>query len=255
VGGVVEVLLRVENLYKHFGGVRAVDGVSFSLGWGERLFIVGPNGAGKTTLVNLISGYLKPDRGRILFKGEDVTGLGLAERVRRGIARSFQLVTVFDNLTVAENIAVSVASRLGRNRVVYRTLSSYRDVVEEVERVLEIFELEDVAGKYPTELSQGDRKILDVALTFSLKPSLIILDEPTSGVATRDKSSVMERLVKAFDVTGVSSVIVEHDMDIVFRYARRVMAMHEGRVLADGDPASVKGNEEVKRILLGGVYA
>jgi branched-chain amino acid transport system ATP-binding protein len=250
-----EILLRVDGVYKYFGGVRAVDGVSFSLGRGERFFVVGPNGAGKTTLVNLISGYFKPDRGRILFKGEDVTALGLTERVRRGIARSFQLVTVFDNLTVAENIAVSVASRLGRSRVAYKTLSSYRDVVEEVERILEVFELADVASKYPTELSQGDRKILDVALTFALKPSLIILDEPTSGVATKDKHSVMERLIKAFDVTGVSSIIVEHDMDIVFRYARRVVVMHEGRVLADGDPASVRGNEEVRRILLGGVYA
>ncbi len=251
----VEALLRVINVYKYFGGVRAVDGVSLDVGWGERLFIVGPNGAGKTTLVNLISGYLRPDRGSVVFKGEDVTNLGLAERVRRGIVRSFQLVMVFDKLTVTENLAVAVASRLGLNWVAYRSLSSHRGVVEEVERLLELFELREVASKYPTELSQGDRKILDVALTFALKPSLIILDEPTSGVATRDKYVIMDRLVKVLDATNVASIIVEHDMDIVFKYARRIAVMHEGRVIAEGGPEEVRRMDDVRRVLLGGVHA
>ncbi len=251
----VEVILDVLNVYKYFGGVRAVDGVSFSVNHGERLFIVGPNGAGKTTLVNLISGYLKPDRGSIVFKGEDVTDLGLAEKVRKGIARSFQFVTIFDKLTVAENIAVAVVSRLQRNMVAFKLLNSYRDVVDEVDRLLKLFELEGVADRYPTELSQGDRKILDVALTFALKPELIILDEPTSGVATKEKHDIMERLLKALEALKVTSIIVEHDMDIVFKYATRVMVMHEGKVLAIGDPVEVRKMDDVKRVLLGGAHA
>ncbi len=251
----VEVLLDVINVYKYFGGVKAVDGVSFNIKPGEKLFIVGPNGAGKTTLVNLISGYLKPDRGSIVFKGDDVTKLGLAEKVRRGIARSFQLVTIFDKLTVAENIAIAVASHLGRNIVAYRSLHSYRDILDDTERILKLFGLEGVADRYPTEISQGDRKILDVALTFALKPELIILDEPTSGVATREKYAIMERLIKALEVSNVTPIIVEHDMDIVFRYATRVLVMHEGKVIASGAPDDVRKMDDVKRILLGGIHA
>jgi len=247
------VLLRVMDLYKYFGGVRAVDGVSFELAEGERLFIVGPNGAGKTTLVNLISGYLKPDRGSIVFKGEDVTKLGFVERVRRGIARSFQLVTIFENLTVAENIALAILSQRKLNWIVYKTVESFEDVLVEVGELLKLFDLAHVADRYPTEISQGDRKILDVAITFALKPSLIILDEPTSGVSTREKHIVMDRLIKALNVTNVASIIVEHDMDIVFKYANRVIVMSEGRILADGSPEEVKTRDDVRRVLLGGM--
>jgi len=247
------VLLRVTDLYKYFGGVRAVDGVSFELAEGERLFIVGPNGAGKTTLVNLISGYLKPDRGSIVFKGEDVTKLSFIERVRRGIARSFQLVTVFENLTVSENIALAILSRRKLNWIAYKTVESFKDVLVEVDELLKLFDLARVADRYPTEISQGDRKILDVAVTFALRPSLIILDEPTSGVSTREKHIVMDRLIKALNATNVTSIIVEHDMDIVFKYANRVIVMNEGRILADGSPEEVKTRDDVKRVLLGGM--
>ena len=247
------VLLRVTDLYKYFGGVRAVDGVSFELAEGERLFIVGPNGAGKTTLVNLISGYLKPDRGSIIFRGEDVTKLSFIERVRRGIARSFQLVTVFENLTVSENIALAILSRRKLNWIAYKTVESFKDVLVEVDELLKLFDLARVADRYPTEISQGDRKILDVAVTFALRPSLIILDEPTSGVSTREKHIVMDRLIKALNATNVTSIIVEHDMDIVFKYANRVIVMNEGRILADGSPEEVKTRDDVKRVLLGGM--
>lgn len=248
---ILEPLLKVDSVYKYFGGVRAVDGVSFELREGERLFIVGPNGAGKTTLVNLISGYLKPDKGSIIFKGVDVTRLGLAERVKLGIVRSFQFVTVFDKLTVAENIAVAVASRLGRNWVMYRRLDSYEDVMDEVEGILKLFDLDKVADRYPTEISQGDRKLLDVALALALKPSLIILDEPTSGVSTKEKHEIMGRLIRVLDATSVTSIIVEHDMDLVFRNATRVIVMNEGRILADGHPEEVRRREDVKAVLLG----
>ncbi|MFN4045788.1 MAG: ABC transporter ATP-binding protein, partial [Acidilobaceae archaeon] len=192
-----ETILKTSGLRKYFGGVKAVDGVSFSMNRRERLFIVGPNGAGKTTLVNLISGYIMPDSGTIVFEGRDVTRLKLAEKVRTGIARSFQLVNVFWSLTVLENLLTAVASRLRVNMNTIRSLESYRGILEESLEIAELTGLTEVLEKKPAEISQGDRKLLDIAITLALKPKLVMLDEPTSGVATRDKFEVMNRVLKA----------------------------------------------------------
>lgn len=248
-------LLVVKDVKKYFGGVRAVDGVSFSVGEGERLFLIGPNGAGKTTLINLLSGHLSPDGGSIVFGGRDVSRLKMSERVKLGIARNFQLVNVFWNLSVLENIAVAIASREGLNFMAFKTLSSYESLLDEAASVAKRLGLEDHLDKLPTELSQGDRKILDVAITLALRPRLVLLDEPTSGVATREKNEIIERVLSALGREGTTAIVVEHDMDLVFGYARRILVMHAGKLMADGDPDEIRKRGDVRSVLLGGMYA
>ncbi|MEN2999363.1 MAG: ATP-binding cassette domain-containing protein [Acidilobaceae archaeon] len=248
-------LLEVRELRKSFGGVRAVDGVSFSIGEERKVFLIGPNGAGKTTLVNLISGYLLPDSGSVLFMGRDVSRLGMVERTKRGIARSFQLVNVFWNLSVEENLAMAIASRKGLNMRPFPPLRSHREVLEEAAEIGKVFGLEASMEKLPLELSQGDRKVLDVAMALALRPRLLLLDEPTSGVATKDKFGIMERILSATSSFGATTMIIEHDMDVVFKYAERVMVMHNGRVIADDLPEKVRKREDVRSVLLGGIYA
>ncbi|MEM1685098.1 MAG: ATP-binding cassette domain-containing protein [Acidilobaceae archaeon] len=248
-------LLEVSNLRKYFGGVRAVDGVSFRVYEGELIFLIGPNGAGKTTLVNLISGYLKPDSGLIAFNGRDISRLDMASRVKLGIARSFQFVNVSWSISLLENIAIAIASRRGINLSMLRSLESHTDVIEEAIQLAKLVGLEKNLDKLPLEVSHGDRKILDVVMTLALKPKLLLLDEPTSGVSTRDKFDIIDRIVSAIKATGISSIIVEHDMDIVFSYANRIIAMHSGRILADGSPEDVRSREDVRAVLLGGLYA
>jgi len=248
-------ILSIRDLSKHFGGVRAVDGVSLKIFEGDRISIIGPNGAGKTTLINLISGYLRPTRGSIIYYGRDITALNPIDRINIGIVRSFQLVNLFNNLTVFENILIPI---LSRRRAISRFISiAYKDreAMDEAEETLRIFGLSDKADRYPTDLSQGDRKLLDIALTFALKPRLIMLDEPTSGVSTRDKHLIMEKIVEILQRAGITSMIIEHDMDIVFKYSQRIIVMHQGRVIADGKPDEIRFRDDIKSLLIGGIYA
>lgn len=248
-------LLKLVGLRKSFGGVRALDNLSTSLSEGEIVMIIGPNGAGKTTLVNVISGYISPDSGKIIYKGEDITRSSPTERVNKGIVRSFQLVNAFDKMTVYENVLISVLTRMKNQYRMSKTLDSYTEALQETEKILKLFGLSDEADEYITNISYGDRKLVDVAISFGLNPKLIMLDEPTSGVATKDKDGIMERILEVIRATNVSSIIIEHDMDVVFRYGRRILVMHQGRLVADGEAEEIRRNEEVKRILLGGVYA
>ncbi len=250
-------ILSIRDLSKHFGGVKAVDGVSLKIFEGERISIIGPNGAGKTTLINLISGYLKPTGGSIIYYGRDITALNPIDRINMGIVRSFQLVNLFNNLTVFENILIPILFRR-RAISISRLISiAYKDreAMDEAEETLRIFGLSDKADKYPTDLSQGDRKLLDVALAFALKPRLIMLDEPTSGVSTRDKHLIMEKIVEILQGAGITSMIIEHDMDIVFKYSQRIIVMHQGRVIADGKPDEIRARDDIKSLLIGGIYA
>ncbi len=244
-------ILRVVDVKKYFGGVKALDGVSFTIESGEIVAIVGPNGAGKTTLINTISGYIVPDHGQIIFIGEDVTRQSPIERIRRGIARSFQFANIFDNLTVYENILAAIVSRKKYTKEVLKIIDTFTDAATEAEDLLKLFGLESSASSYPTEISYGDRKLLDVAIAFALEPKLLLMDEPTSGVATREKDTIMQRITSAIRKKNITSVIVEHDMDIVFRYSDRMIVMHQGRVLTQGRPEEVAKNEEVKKVLLG----
>lgn len=248
-------VLKLIDVRKHFGGVKALDNLSTTIKEGEHTMIIGPNGAGKTTLVNTISGYIYPDAGKIIYMGEDITRSPPVERVSKGIVRSFQLVNIFDKMTVYENILASLFSMRKYSSKLTRLINSYADTLDEAEDILKLFGLSDIANESVSNISYGDKKLLDVAIAFGLNPKLIILDEPTSGVATKDKDDIMKKISEIIRKAGITSIIIEHDMDIVFRYGRRIIVMHQGKIIADGEAEEIRRKEEVRRVLLGGVYA
>jgi branched-chain amino acid transport system ATP-binding protein len=244
-------LLETIGLTKRFGEFRAVDRVDFRVERGEFLSLVGSNGAGKTTLVNLISAQLTPDEGQILFEERDITRTSIVERIRAGIARSFQIVNLFDELSVLDNVSLAIFSREGKTRSLWSLAEGDRAVAAETSEVLRRFGLDPKAGLPAGGLAQGERKLLDVALAYALKPKILCLDEPTSGVGTRDKAHIMNTISSVVRAGALTAVVIEHDMDIVFTYSDRVVVMHEGAMLADGPPAEIRANREVQTILLG----
>jgi branched-chain amino acid transport system ATP-binding protein len=245
------ILLETVDLSKQFGDVHACDHVNFTVNQGEFLSLVGSNGAGKTSLVNLISGHLKPDSGRIMFEGRDVTSAKVYERIRAGIARSFQIVNLFDALSVFDNVALSIFSREGKVAKIAAIADHDREVRREALDVLNQFGLAGMSGVLAGGLAQGERKLLDVAVAYALRPKLLFLDEPTSGVSTRDKTQIMDTVSAVVRAGAVTAVVIEHDMDVVFRYSDRIVMMHEGKFLADGTPDEIKANKDVANILLG----
>ena len=244
-------LLETVGLSKRIGALRAVDAVDFRVDKGEFLSLVGSNGAGKTTLVNLISAQLMPDEGRILFEGRDITAASVAERIRAGIARSFQLVNLFDGLSVLDNVALSIFTRDAKARRLWSLADSDREVAAEATDVLRLFGLDRKRSLLAGGLAQGERKLLDVAIAYALKPKILFLDEPTSGVGTRDKAQIMDTVAAVVRGGHGTAVVIEHDMDIVFTYSDRVVVMHEGAMLADGAPAAIRANPDVAAVLLG----
>jgi branched-chain amino acid transport system ATP-binding protein len=245
------ILLQTIDLRKQFGETRACDGLNFIVNKGEFLSLVGSNGAGKTSLVNLISAHLKPDSGQILFEGKDITFTAVHERIKAGIARSFQIVNLFDGLTVFDNVALSIFSREGKAVRIAALADHDQDVRNETLDVLGRFGLGSKRDVLAGGLAQGERKLLDVAVAYALRPKLLFLDEPTSGVSTRDKTQIMDTVSSVVREGGVTAVVIEHDMDVVFRYSDRIVMMHEGRFLADGTPDEIKANNDVANILLG----
>jgi branched-chain amino acid transport system ATP-binding protein len=245
-------LLEATDVRKFYGAFRALDGVTLAVEDGEFVSIIGPNGAGKTTLVNVLTGLTLPSSGTVRFKGRDVGGVGRARLARLGMARSFQLVTVFPALTVEDTLALAVASRLGRATRLWARLAGDVEVRAQVREVATLFGLADRLSRPARTLSQGEKKLLDVASAFALHPEIILLDEPTSGVSTRDKHTIMETLVAAARRIGIRAIVqVEHDMDIVFGYSHRIVALHEGHVLADGPPDRIRGDAQVVATVLG----
>ncbi len=230
-------LLEVRDVAKSYGEFHALRGVSLAVHDDEFVSIVGPNGAGKTTLVNVITGLLRPTAGEVRFRGRDIAGIGPVELAKRGMARAFQLVNIFPALSVRETLAVAVASRLERVRNPFRSLRRDGELQAAVESVADIFGLGSRLETEAATLSQGEKKLLDVASAFALEPDVILLDEPTSGVSTGDKHAIMELLVAAAKAAGLRAIIqVEHDMDLVARYSDRIVALQEGAVLADLPP-------------------
>jgi branched-chain amino acid transport system ATP-binding protein len=244
-------LLVTRDLVKWFGETHAVDHVNFTVREGEVLALIGSNGAGKTTLVNLISGLFPPDSGQIVFRGADVTHQTVQGRIRAGIARSFQLVNLFDQLTVLDNVALSIFSRDGKTQKLFALADADRAVWREAQEILQLFGLAPKAAMLAGGISQGERKLLDVAVAYALRPKLLFLDEPTSGVSTREKAPIMDTITSVVRSEGISAAIIEHDMDVVFNYSDRIVAMHQGAILADGTPAEIRANEAVTTTLIG----
>jgi branched-chain amino acid transport system ATP-binding protein len=244
-------LLQTINLKKYFGDTRAVDNVNLTIEEGEFISLVGPNGAGKTSFCHVVSGFYRPDSGQILFKDADVTPMSVTGRVKAGIARSFQLVNLFDDLTLFDNVALAVFSREGKTANMAARAHLDSAVNAEVETILGQFGLAAKRDEIARGIAQGERKLLDVALAYALRPKLLFLDEPTSGVSTRDKGSIMDTIASVVRAEGITAVVVEHDMDVVFKYSDRIVVMHQGAILAQGTPDQIRNNSEVAMILLG----
>jgi branched-chain amino acid transport system ATP-binding protein len=237
------MILEARDVHHRYGAHRALDGVSLAVEPGQRLAVIGPNGAGKSTLINILTGQFPPTAGTVRFRGRDIAGLGPVRLARLGLARSFQLVQIFPELTVLETLQAAVVARLGRGRRLLAAAHRDREALGEARRVAELFGLDERRHVLARILSQGDKKLLDVASAFALRPEVILLDEPTSGVSTHDKTAIMELLVSAARGAGVRAIIlVEHDMDIVFGYSDRIVALQQGRVLADTTPAAVRAD-------------
>jgi branched-chain amino acid transport system ATP-binding protein len=230
-------LLETRNVGKAFGPFRALDNVSMSVHQDEIVSVVGPNGAGKTTLVNLLTGLLAPSSGEVLFMGKSIAGVGPVALADQGLARAFQLIQIFPKLTVAETIAAAVVSRQRKRWRLFSGLAADAGIVARVREVADIFGLSGRLETVSATLSQGEKKLLDVASAFALDPQVILLDEPTSGVSTGEKHTIMTTLIAAAKRAGVKGILlVEHDMDLVAAYSHRIIALSEGQVLADLPP-------------------
>jgi branched-chain amino acid transport system ATP-binding protein len=243
-------ILRTVGLTKAFGMVMAANQINVEIHAGELVGIVGSNGSGKTTFLNLITGYLRPDTGRILLMGEDRAGLPPRVITRLGIARSFQIPQLYANLGVLDSMLLSLAARAEKGTTFWGPLYR-RPWIDEAMETLERFGLKAYARRPVSELPEGGRKLLDIALSFALKPKLLLMDEPTSGVSIKDKFQIMDTLIKVVQETGLTTLFVEHDMDVVQRYGRRVLAFNDGRVIADGQPEAVLADPEVRKAVLG----
>ena len=250
------MILEARGVRKLYGPFVALDSVSLSIREGEFVSIIGPNGAGKSTLINVLTGMLAPSGGTVRFKGKDIGGIGMVALTRLGMARSFQLVQIFPELTVLESLQAAVVSRLGGGARIFASLAGDSRIQKDALEVATLFNLADKAHVPARVLPQGDKKLLDVASAFALRPEIILLDEPTSGVSTADKHAIMEILVGAAKRIGLRAIIqVEHDMDIVFGYSDRIIALHQGKVLADAAPAQIEADAHVMDLVVGRRHA
>jgi len=230
----MSALIETRHLSKAYGGFLALDDVSIAVQAGELVSVVGPNGAGKTTLVNLLTGLLQPTSGDVLFMGNSVAGVGPVTLADHGLARAFQLIQIFPQLTVAETIGTAVVSRQKKRWRLFSPLAADSEISARVRDVANIFGLDHRLDTMAATLSQGEKKLLDVASAFALDPRVILLDEPTSGVSTADKHGIMKTLIEAAKTAGVQGILlVEHDMDLVAAYSHRIIALSEGKMLAD----------------------
>ena len=244
-------LLRTEDLSKAFGHFIAVDSVTINFTMDTLTSIIGPNGAGKTTLINLLTGSLPMDSGRIFFKGEEITKIPTNERVKRGIGRSFQIMNIFPMLTVFQNVQIPVLSFLNKSLKFFSRLDAHREVINEVERISKEVGLWDKREVLAGELSHGDQRLLEMSIAIASQPELCFLDEPTSGMNPRERVKILENIRRLSKERRTTFIIVEHDMDVVFSLSDRIVVMHRGGIIADGKPDEIKENQNVKEVYLG----
>lgn len=244
-------LLQTHGIEKSFGSVQAVDGIDFEVTEGSVIGIIGPNGAGKTTFVNLLTGTLEIDEGSIEFNGTDISDTSTHERVSHGLVRSFQVPQVCLELTVFENIRIAILSREDETNSLFTSLRGHEDSRSEALTLLKQFDLKEKADAEVNQLTHGDRKILDVCMSVALEPKLIVLDEPTSGVASGQQREMMDQLVGLMRERGLTVVFISHDMELVADYSDQVMAMSQGQKLAEGAPEDVLERASVKEQIRG----
>jgi branched-chain amino acid transport system ATP-binding protein len=246
-------VLELKNLNKSFGALEVTRDVSLRLAAGARHALIGPNGAGKTTLVHQITGHLKPSSGTILLGDIDITDAPPERRVKLGMARTFQINSLFPRLTIAENVGLALGARYGFDRKLSGTLSAKRAVIDEGTALLSELGLLDLAGRRVADLAYGQRRFIELALALALKPKVLLLDEPLAGVPSSESGTLFELVNRLPE--DVAVLIIEHDMDVVFRFAQRITVLVEGRVLMEGSVQEVRADRRVRDVYLGGAHA
>jgi len=249
-----EIIIETQNLSKHFGGLAAVDDVSIKIEAGTLHAIIGPNGAGKTTFFNLLSGNLKPTNGKVFYKGQDLTGKPIYRMIHMGIGRSFQITNIFPNLTVRENIRLASQAMENKNFHFLMDTAKMESVEERTTIVVEKVGLASQSLLPARMLSHGDQRKLELGMILAPDPELLLLDEPTAGMAT-DQVPELITLIQEVQQSGLKTVIlVEHNMNVVMKVSDRITVMHQGKVLAEGTPGEISTNHEVQTAYLGGLY-
>lgn len=241
--------LRVEGLSKNFGGVSAVDNISFGVETGDRLVIIGPNGAGKTTLFNLINGQLPATSGRIYFLGKDITAMPTHSRAHLGQARAFQIISLFLNLSVLDNALLALHGTKPYRFKLFRSIDHYKLISDKVQETLEALDLWDNKDELVKNLSYGEQRRMEIGLSLALQPKLLLLDEPSAGLTMEECSGIID-MIKNLGL-DITVIIVDHDMDLVFGVAERIIVLHYGQIIADGAPEQIQADPRVKEIYLG----
>ncbi len=241
--------LSTDNLCKNFGALRVAIDVNFTLPQGCRHALIGPNGSGKTTLINLIGGALAPTSGKILLDGQDITGLSADQRVLRGLTRTFQINTLFPRLTPIEAVTMVVCQRRGYGASLWRSLKRSHEAIDEAYEVLSQLHLAEDCDRPTAQLAYGRQRLLEIALALAARPKVLLLDEPAAGVPQQQSGEILSVISSLPD--DIAVLFIEHDIDLVFRFAERITVLVAGRILCEGTPAEIAANPEVRRIYLG----
>ncbi len=244
-----DIVLSAQGLVKLFGGITATNNVTLNLHKGARHALIGPNGAGKTTLINLLTGVLEPSAGKIVLEGQDITQLAPHQRVKRGMVRTFQINQLFDSLTPLETLALTVSQHRGLGARWWQPLGQRKDVSERCAQLLEQFHLTEVMNQVTRELAYGKRRLLEIAIALACEPRVLLLDEPVAGVPAGEREELLQTVAAL--PADVSVLLIEHDMDLVFSFAKRMTVLVNGTVLTEGDPDAIANDPRVKEVYLG----
>ncbi|WLR92622.1 ABC transporter ATP-binding protein [Shinella zoogloeoides] len=245
----MSAIFDVRNLKKMFGGLAVTNDVSLSMAPGDRVALIGPNGAGKTTFVNLVTGNIMPNSGSVTLGGEDVTRLGPMERVRRGLVRSFQVTRLFSEMTPEEHVALAILQREGRSGKMFSSHRAMPDVMDEGHALLARLGIASLARHRVSEIAYGQQRLLELALALALKPKVLLLDEPAAGVPQSDTARIEQAIADL--PADLAVLMIEHDMDLVFRFAKRVIVLAAGEIIFDGSPDAVTRDDRVRQAYLG----